>query len=371
MKIVVAPATYKGTIAAVDAAAAIARGVRAAGATAVECPVADGGGGTLDALIAGAGGSIMGVIARGPLGIPVRAHLGRLADGTGVVELAQASGLALVPERERDVMRASSQGTGELIKGALARRPHTVIVGLGDSATVDGGMGLGKGLGLRFLDSAGKPIGDGGGALVNLARIDTDRLDERVSGAAIIVAADVDAPLLGPAGAAAIFGPQKGATPDQVAALERGLQILAERLAADLGCGDVTTTAGSGAAGGCGAMLISLGATVQRGSELVLARVGLRAHLEGATLVITGEGTIDDQTMRGKAPGAVLQAALEADVPCVAISGTSPAPDAGGDFTQVRSLEDHFGDLDAATAKTEEGLEQIARRLAAERLRAV
>ncbi|MGH2829722.1 MAG: glycerate kinase, partial [Actinomycetota bacterium] len=202
MRVLVAPDKFRGSLDAVAAADAIARGVRAAGAEPVVVPVADGGEGTLDALVAGAGGTIMGVIARGPLGLPVRAHLGRLHDGTGVVEMAQASGLDLVPERERDVMRSSSQGTGELIKGALARGPQCIVIGLGGSATVDGGMGLAKALGIRFLDASWESLPDGGGALEQMTRIDADGLDDRLRDVRLIAAADVDAPLTGPRGAA-------------------------------------------------------------------------------------------------------------------------------------------------------------------------
>lgn len=367
MRVVVAPAGFKGTLHAADAAAAIARGVRAAGAEAEEIPVADGGEGTLDALVAGAGGTIMGVIARGPLGVPVRAHLGRLRDGTGVVEMAQASGLALVPEKERDVMRASSQGTGELIKGAIARRPARIIVGLGDSATVDGGMGLGKGLGLRFLDSHGHALPDGGGALQSLHRIDPARLDERLAGIAMVVAADVDAPLLGPGGAARVFGPQKGAAPDEVAALEAGMEILAERLTKDLGAADVGGAAGAGAAGGCGAMLLALGATIQSGSQLVLNTLSFEQRIAGASLVITGEGSLDQQTKSGKAPDAVLRAARAQRVACVAIAGMASTT-AG--FDDVRTLTGHFGNSEQAQRDAAAGLEQVARRLTAERMRA-
>ncbi|MHB8511086.1 MAG: glycerate kinase [Actinomycetota bacterium] len=364
-RVVVAPGSFKGSLNALDAAEAIARGVRGAGAEAIVLPAADGGEGTLDALIAGAGGTIMGVIARGPLGIPVRAHLGRLSDGTGVVELAQASGLALVSEKERDVMRASSQGAGELLKGALARRPHTVIVGLGDSATCDGGTGLAKGVGVRFLDANGTQLRDGGGALTHLARIDADRLDERIRGARIVAAADVSNPLLGANGAARTFAPQKGATPDQVEALEQGLAVLAERIKLDLGA-DVAELPGGGAAGGCGAMLAALGATIRSGADVVLETLRFSERIEGANLVITGEGRLDDQTAWGKAPYAVSVRARASGVGCVAIAGSATTRQG---FDDVRTLIDHFGDEPEAMKRAAEGLEVIARRIVAEWLR--
>lgn len=364
MRVIVAPANFRGSLPAAEAAAAIAAGVRTGGGTPVEVPVADGGEGTLDALIAGAGGTIMGVIARGPMGLPVRAHLGRLNDGTGVVEMAQASGLMLVPEREREPMRASSQGTGELIKGAIARRPHTIIVGLGDSATVDGGMGLAKGLGVRFFDDAGKPLPDGGGALERLAKIDTQRLDERLADVRLIAAVDVMSPLMD---AAHVFGRQKALRPDDVPQLERGLKNLALRLEEDLGFAGAMDLPGAGAAGGCGAMLAALGATIVPGARAVLDALGFAETIAGAHLVITGEGRIDEQTAAGKAPRAVADAAHAAGIPCVAIAGDATVRDG---FDDVRTLADHFGDAEHATAQAAIGLEHIARRLVAERIRA-
>lgn len=364
MKVIVAPAGFKGSLAAADAAEAIAAGVRTAGGTPVMIPVADGGEGTLDALIAGAGGTIMGVIARGPLGLPVRGHLGRLTDGTGVVEMAQASGLMLVAEHERDPLRASSQGTGELIKGAIARRPDTIIVGLGDSATVDGGMGLAKGLGARFLDDDGRPLPDGGGALERLARIEVDRLDERLRDVSLIAAADVDAPLMD---AARVYAAQKGVKPEDLPLLERGLKNLARRLEEDLGAEGIADIPGAGAAGGAGAMLAALGAAIRPGAQVVLDALGFDAAIQGAALIITGEGRIDAQTLQGKAPMAVARAAAKAGIPCVAIAGEA---DSKKGFDDVRTLADHFGDPSDARRRAAEGLEHIARRIVAERIRA-
>jgi glycerate kinase len=341
------------------AAEAIARGVAAAGAEPVVIPVADGGDGTLDALVEGMGGTVMGVIARGPMGLPVRAHLGQLSDGTGVVEMAQASGLALVPVGERDPMRASSVGTGELIKGALARRPARVLVALGGSATVDGGTGLARALGVRFTDAGGKPIAEGGEGLTALARIDASRLDPRVKATPLIALADVTNPLLGPEGAAAVFGPQKGATPGDVAQLERGLARLAERMAADLGV-EVADRPGAGAAGGAGAMLAALGAELQPGGQVVLDALRFDERLTGAGLVITGEGKLDGQSLSGKAPIAVARAAASAGVPCAAIAGEAGLDPAEGGFLTVRSLVEHFGDRATALERAAEGLEALA-----------
>lgn len=359
VRVVVAPNAFKGCLSARQAAEAIARGVKAAGAEAVLAPVADGGDGTLDALVAGVGGSVMGTIARGPLGLPVRAHVGILADGTGVVEMAQASGITLVPAGERDPMRASSYGTGELVRAALARRPARILMALGGSATVDGGTGIARALGLRFMDAEGRPLPDGGGALERLARIDNTKLDPRVTATPFVVASDVTNPLLGPEGAARVFGPQKGASPEQVEALERGLDRLSERLMADLGA-DVADRAGAGAAGGTGAMLMALGASLRPGVEVVLEALRFAERLNGADLVITGEGKLDRQTLGGKAPVGVARAAAEAGVPCAAIVGASELDVSDAGFASVRSLVDHFGDPATAMAKAGAGLATLA-----------
>jgi len=359
MRVVVAPNAFKGCLTAQQAAEAMGRGVAAAGSEAVIVPVADGGDGTLDALVAGVGGSVMGVIARGPLGLPVRAHVGLLSDGTGVVEMAQASGLSLVAPGERDAMRASSFGTGEMIRGALARRPSRLIVALGGSATVDGGTGIARALGLRFLDEAGMPLPDGGGALERLARIDADRLDPRVRATPIVIASDVTNPLLGSHGAAREFGPQKGASPQQVEALERGLANLAERLRTDLDA-EVADQAGAGAAGGAGAMLMALGGRVRSGIEIVLEAVRFTERLNGAGLVLTGEGKLDRSSLAGKAPIEVARVASAAGVPCAAIVGSSEIEAVDSGFVAVRTLVEHFGDLSQALAQAEGGLKTLA-----------
>lgn len=359
MRVLVAPNAFKGCLTAKQAAEAIARGVRAGGHEAVLAPVADGGDGTLDALVAGIGGSVMGTIARGPMGLPVRAHVGILSDGTGVVEMAQASGLTLVPAGDRDPMRATSYGTGELMRAALSRRPGRVIVALGGSATVDGGAGIARALGLRFLDDEGKQLLDGGGPLERLARIDNTKLDPRVTATPIMLASDVTNPLLGPEGAARVFGPQKGANPEQVETLERGLAKLAARLDTDLGA-DVAERPGAGAAGGAGAMLMALGASLRPGVEVVLDALGFDDLLRSADLVITGEGKLDRQTLAGKAPAGVARAAAEAGVPCAAIVGVSEIEPSDAGLVAVRSLVEHFGDPARAMAKADAGLATLA-----------
>ena len=359
MRVVVAPNAFKDCLSAADAAAAIARGVADARAKADVVPIADGGDGTLDALISGVGGTVMGVIARGPLGLPVRAHLGRLNDGSGVVEMAQASGLALVAAGERDPMRASSYGTGELIRGALARRPERVLVALGGSATVDGGTGLARALGMRFYDDKGSELPDGGGALERLARIDASRLDPRVQQSPIVALYDVSAPLTGSDGAARVYGPQKGAKPDQVELLDRGLSRLAERIEADLGV-PVAELDGGGAAGGAGAMLAALGAELRPGAEVVLDAVGFAGKLDDADLVITGEGKLDRQSLAGKAPVVAARVCAQRLVACAAIVGESDLAPGDGGFVAVRSLVEHFGDRASALSRAGEGLRAVA-----------
>jgi glycerate kinase len=364
MRVVVAPDKFKGSLTSAEAADAIARGLKAAGADVDVAPVADGGEGTLDALVAALGGSVMGVIARGPLGIPVRAHLGRLEDGTGVVELSQASGLRLVPESERDVMRATTYGTGELIRGALARRPSRVIVAIGGSATVDGGTGLARALGIRFYDADGNEVDPGGAGLGRIARIDASGLDQRWRAVDVDVAADVMSPLTGTEGAARVYGPQKGASPEQIESLDHGLANLGARIEHDLHV-PVVDAPGAGAAGGAGGMLLGMGATLRSGAELVLEAIGLARRIADADLVVTGEGKLDASTMAGKAPAAVARLAAEAKVPCVALVGESlEQPSA---FSEVRSLADYFGSVEEALARPAAGLQALAARLGSDR----
>jgi glycerate kinase len=366
MRVLVAPDKFKGSLTAAEAAAAIARGLKAAGADVDVCPVADGGEGTLDALVAAMGGSVMGVIARGPLGVPVRAHLGRLDDGTGVVELAQASGLGLVSESQRDPLRASTFGTGELMRGALARRPSRVIVGIGGSATIDGGTGLARALGVRFLDVNGNEVEPGGTYLERIARIDATGIDQRLAGVPVTVAADAMVPLTGPDGAARMFGPQKGATPQMIDLLERGLANLAQVIARDLAVA-VADVPGAGAAGGVGAMLIGLGADLRSGAQVVCEATGVEQRVKNADLVVTGEGRIDASTNEGKAPGEVARLARAAKVPCVALAGSCDEG-AKASFDDVRTLTDYFnGDAREAQARAAAGLQALAARLFSDR----
>ena len=328
MKIIVAPDSFKESLSALDVADAMGRGVAAACAdraavTVVSLPIADGGEGTVACLVAATGGRTVTSRVTGPLGAAVEAAWGLLGDGrTAVVEMASASGLPLVPPGERDVLRATTAGTGELIAAAMDRGVERILIGIGGSATVDGGVGMAQALGGRFLDEAGRQVGPGGGELHRIDGIDLSALDERTGRTALLVASDVENPLTGPQGAARVFGPQKGATPEQVALLEQGLVHLAERVRACLGI-DVEHEAGAGAAGGLGAALMAfLGARLQPGIALVLEAVGYEAHLAGADLVITGEGQLDGSSLHGKATVGVSRRARDAGVPCIAVAGS-------------------------------------------------
>jgi glycerate kinase len=319
---VCAPNAFKGTLSAQAAATSLALGVRDAGAEAIVIPVADGGDGTLDVLLAARpGSSVARVRVTGPTGRQVTARLGRLDAQTAVVELADASGLRLVPPGQMDAMHATSRGTGELIRRALDAGSTRIVVGVGGSACTDGGAGLLQALGARLLDAHGAEIGPGGAGLDDLADIDVSDLHPELARCSIEVACDIRSPLLGPVGAARMFAAQKGASSAQVEDLERALEHFA-LVARDLAGGDVAGLPGAGAAGGCGFGLALIGARLMPGAALVCDVVGLDAALFGASIAITGEGRLDDQTRTGKAPAEVAERAKRSGIPCVAVCGT-------------------------------------------------
>jgi len=324
MKIVIAPDSFKESLSAPEVAAAIARGWQRVFPEA-ECllrPMADGGEGTVDALLAAVGGERRECWVRGPMGEPVRAHWGWLGEGTAVIEMAAASGLHWVPREQRDARVASSFGTGELIAEALQAGASRIILGLGGSATNDAGAGLLQALGMRFLDDQGRELAAGGAALAALDQLDLSGLDARLLQVQIEVAADVDNPLCGARGASAVFGPQKGATPEQVAELDTALGRFARIAAATLG-EDHAEYPGVGAAGGLGfAARAFLKATFRPGIELVAELSGLAEAVQGADLVITGEGRMDAQTLHGKTPVGVARVAQDAGVPVIALAGS-------------------------------------------------
>lgn len=323
MRVLVAPASLKECLSAPEAARAMAEGVRRAGAEAIELPLADGGRGTTDCIVAAMGGRRVAVQAAGPLGDPVTATIGLVAGGeTAVFEMASASGLALLTRERRDPMRASTRGTGDLIRAALDAGAKRIFMGIGDSATSDGGAGMAQALGFRLLDARGQDIGPGAAGLEQLARIVASGRDGRLARTETTVACDVDNPLLGPRGSARVFSPQKGAGPVEVERIEAALARLADCLRRDLGA-DVLGIPGGGAAGGLGAGAVAfLGATLRPGAEWVLTALGIEKYLAAADLVLTSEGRFDAQSLGGKAPMALARRALAAGVPCVAIPGS-------------------------------------------------
>jgi glycerate kinase len=324
MKIVIAPQGFKGSLTALEVALAIGGGVRQVEPDAEIdlVPVADGGDGTLQALVDSSGGRVVTTAVTGPLGAPVTAEWGSMGDGeTAVIEMARASGLALLNPAELDLLNATTRGTGELLKTALDAGHRRFIIGIGGSATNDGGAGMMQALGARLLDADGNDLPPGGAALANLDRIDVSGLDPRASNASIDVACDVNNPLCGPDGASAVFGPQKGATPELVEQLDGALSRFAEIIGRDLGK-TVRDSPGAGAAGGLGAGLMAfLNADLKAGVDIVLDAVDLDAHLESADLVITGEGQIDHSTIFNKAPVGVAERAKKRGIPVIAIAG--------------------------------------------------
>ncbi|MBY5991033.1 glycerate kinase [Ferrimonas balearica] len=325
MKIVVAPDSYKESLSALEVATEIEAGLKQAlpQAQVVKVPVADGGEGTVQAMVDATGGRYEQRTVTGPLGQPVEARFALLGDGqTAVVEMAEASGLHLVAPEDRDPRITTTYGTGELIRAALELGVTHLILGLGGSATNDGGAGMAQALGAELFDAEGQPLARGGAALAQLARIDTRHLDPRLGQLTVEVACDVDNPLCGPKGASAVFGPQKGASDAVVAELDAALAHYAECLEAQLGQ-SVAHQAGAGAAGGMGAAALAfLGATLRPGIDIVLDTVGLEAHLAGADLVITGEGRIDSQTIHGKTPMGVAKRAKAHGIPVVGLAGS-------------------------------------------------
>jgi glycerate kinase len=325
MKIVIAPDSYKESLSALEVAQAVEAGFRQVfpDADYVLVPVADGGEGTVDAMVAATGGRKETVTVSGPLGEPVEAFYGLTGDGdTAVIEMAAASGLMLVPPAARNPLRTCSRGTGELIRAALDAGARRFILGIGGSATNDGGAGMVQALGARLLDADGRDLDGSGGDLARLERIDVSALDARLADCRIEVACDVDNPLTGARGASAVFGPQKGATPEMVQVLDANLARFARIVERDLGVA-VDQAPGAGAAGGMGAaMLAFFGATLKPGIEIVTAAVDLDAHVRDADLVITGEGRIDFQTVHGKTPIGVARIAKRHGKPVIGIAGS-------------------------------------------------
>ncbi|PRW64672.1 glycerate kinase [Actinopolyspora mortivallis] len=340
--VLVAPDKFKGSLTAPEVAEAVASGLRARvpGVETRCVPVADGGDGTVRAALATGLFEPARVRVTGPTGRRVSAEMA-VNEDTAVVELAAASGLALLAPGEFDPLTASSFGTGELIAAALDRGVRTVVLGVGGSASTDGGAGMLAALGARFLDGSGAPIPRGGGGLDRLAEVDLSGLDPRLSSVDIVLASDVDNPLCGSGGAARVYGPQKGAGEREVRRLDAALERFAVLVGRASGHAPAERP-GAGAAGGVGfgAMAV-LSATFRSGSDVVLELAGFDRHLEGAALVVTGEGALDEQTLRGKAPGVVASRAVKAGVPAVAVAGQCALSARGlgeGGFSAVYAL---------------------------------
>ncbi|HAP32513.1 MAG TPA: glycerate kinase [Firmicutes bacterium] len=389
MRIVLAPDSFKGSLSASQVAESMARGIKCAlgrqdqhrdhdqeadrevissrKQTTVETvkkPLSDGGEGLVNVLVGATGGELLYERVTGPLGEAVDACWGVLGDGkTGVIEMAAASGLTLVPAGRRNPLLTTTYGTGELIRAALHRGCTKLIIGIGGSATNDGGMGMAQALGVKFLDAQGKNLAIGGGELVRLAKIDSSGLHPALAqqALAILVACDVDNPLTGPQGAASVYGPQKGADGEMVRTLDAALKHFARIVKRDLGM-DVETQAGAGAAGGMGAGLIAfLRGQLTPGIDLVMELVELEKELAACDLVFTGEGRLDSQSVFGKVPVGVARRARSFGVPVIALAG-SVTPDAEvlhrEGITAYFSITNSPISLKEAMAKAAENIEQ-------------
>jgi glycerate kinase len=381
MRIVIAPDKFKGSLSATQVAAAIAAGLRAEwpAAELVTIPVADGGDGTVDAAVA-AGFERMPVTVAGPTGEPVHTSYARRGE-TAVVELACACGLMLLPGGRREPLTASSFGAGQVLAAALEAGARRIIFGVGGSASTDGGAGLLQALGARVLDSRGEVLGGGlggglgrglgGGALRDVASLDLRSLHPALRTCSVILATDVTNPLTGPHGAAEVYGPQKGASPAQVSELASGLRRWAAVVAEAVGV-DWSPAPGAGAAGGVGfAALAVLGAEPRPGIGLVLDLAHFDSTLADAELVITGEGSLDEQSLSGKAPVGVAQAAGRHGIPVVAVVGRSTltqAQLAAAGISAVYPLSDLESDLARSNTEASTLLERVGRAIARDRL---
>ncbi|MGH2680914.1 MAG: glycerate kinase family protein [Actinomycetota bacterium] len=362
VRVLIAPDKFRGTLSAREAAEAMGRGwLRSRQADEVDLlPLADGGEGTLQVLV-GPEDEVCRVRVHGPLGDPLDAELALTRD-VGLIETARASGLGLLSEHRRDPTRASSRGTGELMAAALDAGARSILVGIGGSATNDGGVGMATALGARFADTLDRPLRDGPRTLVDLASIDLSGMDPRLAGVSVIGMADVDNPLTGPNGASAVFGPQKGASPEDVAMTDRALGHLATVVRRDLGV-DVRAELGAGAGGGLGFGLMAFcGARLRRGIEVVMEKTRFIDRVSAAGLVITGEGSLDEQSLRGKVVAGVLREARLAGRPAAILTGRATVAPHGA---TVRSMVARFGE-ERAMHDASHALEDLAAELASD-----
>jgi glycerate kinase len=367
MRVLVAPDKFKGSLTAREVAARVAAGIgaEAPGVEVEQVPVADGGDGTLDAAVA-AGYTRVEVRAQGPTGEPVTTAFAA-RDDVAVVEMADVSGLALLMPDRLDALGASSYGTGEVVRAALDHGCREIVLGIGGSASTDGGAGMLQALGAQLLDADGQELRPGGAALAELDRLDLSGLHPALAETRVVVASDVDNPLLGPNGAAAVYGPQKGASEADVTTLDEALESWADVVEAAVG-GAARDRPGAGAAGGVGfAAMAVLGAELKSGIGLVLDLVGFADHLAGAGLVVTGEGSLDTQTLSGKTPAGVAAAAREAGIPVVTVSGRvalTADQIAGAGIRRAYALTDIESDPDRCFTEAGPLLQELARTLA-------
>lgn len=363
--VLISPDKFKGSLTAKEAAQSLARGMQGrTGRSSIRClPVADGGEGTVDAAVA-AGFSLVQVTVDGPTGLPVRSAFAA-RDQTAVVEMASASGLRLLPRGVADPLGATSIGTGQLVLAALDHRCRTIVLGVGGSACTDGGSGMLAALGATLLDRRGEPVPRGGGGLRLLDRVDLSGLDRRLSEVRFVLASDVDNTLLGRNGAASVYAPQKGAAALEVQMLEAGLRRWAELVDPE-----AAALPGAGAAGGVGfAAIAVLGADRRPGADVVLDLVGFAGHLAGATLVVTGEGSLDHQTLRGKAPAGVASAARPVGIPVVAACGRcelSPEELSEAGFAKAYPLAEVTSGRSESMKRAGSLLSQVGRRIASD-----
>ena len=364
MRVLVAPNAFKSCIGASAAAEALARGFRRAGASSVDLmPVADGGDGLVEVLLAVRGGRVRRACVTGPFGTPVRSSFALLKDGSAVIEIARASGLALCRGMRLRPMTATSRGIGELVSRALECGARKIYVGLGGSATNDGGAGMASALGVRFLDARGRELPYGAGALARLSAIDLSGVDRRLSGISVFALTDVRNPLLGPRGSARVYGPQKGASPAQVEVMEKALSTYARVIRRDTGIA-VGRVPGSAAAGGIAAGLMAFcGAEIADGAALVLKMCGAEQRIRRADLVVTGEGSFDRQTLFGKAPFAVSELSRRCGKPVAVVAGRVAL--SGAELRRngiIRSVDLSIlaGSPDAAMKNTSRLLEKAA-----------
>ncbi|NNG65708.1 glycerate kinase [Caldanaerobacter subterraneus] len=322
MKILLAPDSFKGSLSSKEVCHAMENGIkRVIDAEIISIPIADGGEGTVEALVYAVGGEIIRSDVTGPLGEKVEAFYGILKDGTAVIEMAACAGLYLIPEEKRNPLKTTTYGVGELIKLALDKGCRKFIIGIGGSATNDGGVGMAQALGVKFLDKDGNEIGFGGGELYKIEKIDISSIDKRIYESEFIVASDVDNPLCGEKGASYVYGPQKGATPEMIKILDENLKHLAyvTKKVIDK---DYSEVPGAGAAGGLGFGLMAfLGAKLKRGIDIIIETTRLEEKIKEVDLVITGEGNTDFQTAFGKAPAGIAKLAKKYGKPVIILSG--------------------------------------------------